>query len=603
MNLACVFKFNAKPTTIKKPISISRKNKLLEQVCLIQEQLLLLEDEINLLKQQKKDVVVDTTLQNKDSIVTTKNTTSKQWQLTINQNSNGISFETSIKNMSDIASFLYDSIHYFKDTSLRTPNYYVNRSEQTLVITNKLLQVEAILHSFFKKKQKVEIPLIAYTPSHPERTQFKLQLIQNYFNCAGLINPIFSKPYFLPIFLANPHSMVSTAISAFVAYTHCRHVHYVPPSMTRELWAESFRQEAKELLQNVLLEQEPNILTAGTLLLLAQCALINLQNIEARLYANIAWRMILLLKDQYIPPLRDITPDTPVTDAIFIAESFRRMFYIVRYLELNLCMIYDGLVDFSSILRDYSLGSPIVLKNEYEDFNALDVFRYVCSLHVCQMPCDELKFQMLAGSLDSISITDIDKLENQLLNYWKSLPVEYRLSDSPLQYLQVDRIQQCSNPYVIYLNQLYYCYWLALETRIMQQPSSADLIGANMDRFDGIRALLIVSICCDAIAKIFQVLYSRLPCTVELHWLLIASDAMTMLKTAKNLHISERAKVSLKITLRVLSKRVQQVTNQQGWENMLPSCSSSTCSDTSANRHTTAYFDELENTLYTCFQP
>lgn len=709
MNLACVFKFTAKPTVFKKAVPVSKKNRMLEQVRMMEQemqamerQLKLLNVEVHLQPQENisdissssssstgssssmssiafddedndndDEVSIHTattsncectdsshcshihTKRMKFSPATTSSTqtalvksTPHQWQLTVSQGPQGMRFQTSIRSISDVAVFLTESLHYFTTaTPLRTPNYHAgDRTQQQLQVTNKMLQIEKVLHSFFKKKQQQQQQqqkLIA--PSHHAdggdsvvaRTLIKRQLVQSYFACAGLINPIFSKPCFLPLLEAHPNSLAATACCAFVAYSQCKHVTHLDWPVSRENFAESLRQEAKDMLEDMLFEQEPDILIAGALMLLAQCALITLQNGEGRLYTSLCWRMALQLKDKYVDTLSTLVPDSPhLTPQQAVAESWRRLFYAARYLELNMYMIYDGLADFSSILFDSGIGLPVVLSNERGEVEqAIQVFHHVVRLHNCQMSTrnDQLKYQLFSGNLSTISVHDVERLENQLISFWKSLPVEYRLSDSPLEYLQTDRIQQCDNPYAIYLNQLYYAYWLALETRLMRSPSSTDLLGANMERFDGERALLIVSVSCDSISKIFHVLYCRLPCSVELHWLLIASDAMAMLKKAANPHIKARAQKNLKVTLRVMKHRVQQTdTNNDDynlWKNMLPSSSSpeasmststsssslaeSEASDDAVDHHSSssasemkpsnAYIKELKRTFATYF--
>ncbi|GAN07036.1 hypothetical protein MAM1_0145c06526 [Mucor ambiguus] len=657
MNLACVFKFTAKPTVIKKAVPLSRKNRMLEQVRMMEQEMQAMEQQLKLLNvevhiQPQENIsdlssssssstssgssmstISETTFQDDDDVsahtatatscectdplhclhihtkrmkvspATTTPTalvrsTPHQWQLTVSQGPQGMRFQTSIRSISDVAVFVTESLRYFTTAApLRTPNYHAaDRTQQQLQVTNKMLQIEKVLHSFFKNKQQQQNSRqLLIAPPYPAdaggdlavvRTSIKRQLVQSYFACAGLINPIFSKPCFLPLLEAHPNSLAATACCAFVAYSQCKHVTHLNWPVSRESFAESLRQEAKDMLEDVLFEQEPDILIAGALMLLAQCALITLQNGEGRLYTSLCWRMALQLKDKYVATLSTLTPDSPhITPQQAVAESWRRLFYAARYLELNMYMIYDGLADFSSILFDSGIGLPVVLSNERGEVKqAIQVFHHVVRLHNCQMSArnDQLKYQLFAGNLSTISVHDVERLENQLINFWKSLPVDYRLSDSPLEYLQTDRIQQCENPYAIYLNQLYYAYWLALETRLMRSPSSTDLLGANMERFDGERALLIVSVSCDSISKIFHVLYCRLPCSVELHWLMIASDAMAMLKKAANPHIKARAQKNLKVTLRVMKHRVQQ-TDQLGdsknddynlWKNMLPSSSS-----------------------------
>lgn len=673
MNLACVFKFTAKPTVIKKSVPVSKKNRMLEQVRMMEQDMQAMEKQLKLLnikvhiqQHQPQDfnylssssststsssssssggdsmsetstssssanamdddnLFTDTDCDCTDPlhcshinikrmkvnpttttaaaaalVKSTTNNNSNQWQLTVSQGPQGMRFQTSIRNISDVAVFLTESLHYFTATPTRTPNYHAaDRTRQQLQVTNKMLQIEKVLHSFFKQKQQQQgtRQLLVASSQHDTvaRTHIKKQLVQAYFACAGLINPIFSKPCFLPLLESHPNSLAATACCAFVAYSQCKHVSNLDWPVSRDSFAESLRQEAKDMLEDILFEQEPDILIAGALMLLAQCALITLQNVEGRLYTSLSWRMVLQLKDKYVDTLSQLVPNAAETTLQeSVAESWRRLFYAARYLELNMYMIYDGLVDFSSILFDSGIGLPIVLSNEKNDTEqAIQVFHHVVQLHNCQMSTqnDQLKYQLFAGSLSSISIHDIERLENQLISFWKSLPVEFRLSDSPLEYLQTDRIQQCENPYAIYLNQLYYAYWLALESRLMQSPSSTDLLGANMERFDGERALLIVSISCDAISKIFHVLYCRLPCTVELHWLLIASDAMAMLKKAANPRIKERAQKNLKVTLKVLKQRVKQ-TDKLGdninddynlWKGMLPSSSPENTMSTSSS--------------------
>ncbi|KAI7889233.1 uncharacterized protein EV154DRAFT_424341 [Mucor mucedo] len=568
--------------------------------------------------------------------LTRTNVNNSGWNLKVSQDSKGIRFQTSIKSIADVAVFLTETLRYFTSSPNRTPNYHADRSRQTMAVTNKMLQVEYVLHSFFQKKHKPKLIAPCSSPICDSMTRafIKRQLLQTYFTCHGTCTPILPSPYFIPYFQSQPNCMLSSAAAAFVAYSQCRHVDQYTFPVTRESIAESFRQEAKELLEDVLFEEEPSVITAASLMLLSQCALITLQNMEARLYMNLAWRMVVQLKDKYIHLVQPLTTQTIATAEICMAEAWRRLFYAVRYLELNLYMIYDGLADFSSIMFDSGIGYPTVLASEYpnkEVSGAILVFSHVVRLHNCQMSpnSDALKYQLFAGNLESISILDIECLENQLISFWKTLPAQFRLSDSPLEYLQTDRIQQCENPHAIYLNQLYYAYWLALETRLMRSPDSTDLKSANMERFDGDRALLIVSVCCDAISKIFHVLYCRLPCTVELHWLLIASDAMAMLKNAANPHIKSRAQKNLRVTLRVLKDRVRHVNQDEANEDynllksMLPASASETSMSTSTSsgslagseadsthtdddpifdtRPPAAYFGELKKTMNTFF--
>ncbi|EIE77877.1 hypothetical protein RO3G_02581 [Rhizopus delemar RA 99-880] len=176
-------------------------------------------------------------------------------------------------------------------------------------------------------------------------------------------------------------------MAAFVTYTQCRHVPVIPYPMTREMVGEMFRKEAKELLQDALFEQEPNIYTAATLMFLSQAALITLNNSEARFYMNMAWRMIVDIKPRYADLLSGLTPNTPVTVEIIEAETWRRLFYVIRYLEMSLYVLYDKLSDYSSILFDTGVGYPVVLQIEMtskETRDSVEAFYEVVRVNDCQ---------------------------------------------------------------------------------------------------------------------------------------------------------------------------------------------------------------------------
>lgn len=592
----CVFKFNVKPTILRKPVPTSKKNRLIQQVKKLEQQLADLEDQLkNLHIEMKLEPSVcsdldDESVGTDESLVTTD--TQHDWQLTVTYGPEGTSLQTSIKNLTDIHSFMAETYRYFhtSSTPFRTPNYHADRSSQTLAITNPMLQIEYVLHGFIQNKKKSATLAVPPACDDFTRIQIKRQVIQSYFDCLGVLSPVFPRPYYLPYFENNLDAMLTNAMASFTAYTQCRHVLPISYPMTREAIAESFRNEAKEQLEDVLFEQEPSIFTAATLLFLSQSALIVLDNTEARLYMNLAWRMVVGLKSKYEDKLIGNTGQFQTAENIE-AESWRRLFYSIRYLELSLYAIYDGLDDFTSILFDTGIGYPVVLQIEQEDKlrHAVEAFREIVRMHDCQLSQkdDQIKYKLFTGRLEELTLHDLQRLEIQLCDFWKGLPQSFRLSDSPFDYLQIERIHQCSNPYAIYLNQMYYVQWLSLETRLMQSPSFTDLDGASMDRYDGERALLLVSICTDAISKIFHVLYCKLPCNVELHWMLVAADAMGMLKRSANPQIRARATASLKATLGVIKHRTQKHSpeghdNYRLLKSMLPSIAPGEGSSTSS---------------------
>lgn len=643
MRTFCIFKFNAKPTILNKPVSTSKKNKLLKQVKGLEQQLARMEEqfknynvqfqlesaeyseegeeeegEIEEEEEEEEEVDEDedihgmsssassTTFSQSDH-TTSDSTIQNNWKLTITSGSEGMSFQTSIKRLADVSTFLSATSQYFYSFSspMRTPNYHIDRSLNILTVTNKMLKIEYVLHAFFQNKQKKTLLAIAPVCDDSTRIQLKRQIIHSYFRCMGRLHPLFPMPHFLPLFEADLSLMVTSAIAAFVTYTQCQHVPPIPYPMTRESLAEDFRKEAKERLDDVLFEEEPNIFIAATLLFLSQTALIILDNSEARLYMNLAWRMILELKPKYTDLLCELeTTEKVQTVEMIEAETWRRLFYAIRYLEFSLYVIYDGLKDYSSILFDTGIGYPIVLQIEdhnKETRDSVEAFYQVVRINDCQLSQkdDEIKYQLFTGQLEQLSLDDLQRLENQLCEFWKSLPAHFRLSDSPFEYLDIERIQQCSNPYAIFLNQTYYINWLTLETRLMETPWTTGLEGASMDRYDGDRALLLVSICADAVAKIFYVLFHRLPCNIELHWVMVAADAMGMLKRSANPQIRARAAANLKTTLFVLKHRIQKHTEEDSntsyglLNSMLPSVSSPD-SSSSLSTMTNSEPDELE---------
>lgn len=534
-----------------------------------------------------------------------------RFQLTITQNEHGLSFQTSIQTASDIFSFLTKTLRCFSESSsgiptpMHSPLFYTDRTQEQITISNQNRLIERMIYSMFLEKHETRKPQLLGWHDFEGRRQFKLRMIESYFNCLGLVNPTLCIPWFKPIFLANPDSLISTAIAAILTYTNCCHVVHLPPSMTREELAESFRQEAKQKLHEVLLEEEATVFTAATLFFLAQCALIVLEHQEARIYLHMAWQMIVELRKQYAP----VQISSPLTYDMVMAESFRRTFYTIRYLNISTNSISDDFTDYTAMMQDYGLGLPTLLENEVHDVsirNSIEMFRYLVVLHVFQTSgrVDNIKYQLFSGKLKTIKVMDVTEIENQLLQFWRALPEKFRISSSPYHYVDVERINNLENPLSIYMINLYYSFWIMVQTRMMRAPSSTDLAGANLQRLDGERAILIVSVACDALAHLSQALYYRLPCLLELHWLLIASGAMTLLQNSKNANIRDRAKENLQMTLYVIERRLQQQTSEDDNETYhsldtaeLTSSSSTSSSSESEN----FYFGEFKKTLYNYF--
>ncbi|KAI8147167.1 hypothetical protein BJV82DRAFT_497996, partial [Fennellomyces sp. T-0311] len=485
------------------------------------------------------------------------------WQLTLARDDNGLQLQTSIKSVADVATFLRSTMGYF--TPYRSPNYFVDRRQQYLVVTNKMLNMEHLFRVIFAKKMDhsmmLEFPRLYHQQQHQynDTTAAKLHFLDTYFLCNGFTIPILVQPHYHVYLRNNPNNMLASAIAAFVGHAQCQHVRPEFQPNRREM-AEVFRQEARTLVEDAMFDDEPNVEVVGTLLMLAQTYLILLRNSEGRIYISMAWRIAMQLRDLYLPILQRQEVSGCEVD-LAEAESWRRMFYMVRYLEINMHIVYDGRDSVSPTLLHDDIGYPTVLPCEAADPNlneAVHLYRHVVRINDCHISTrvDETGYRLMLGSMDQVPSSDIEYLESQMFGFWRGLPAEYHLSDGPMEYLLAERVQRCQNPNVLYLNKLYYCYWLALETRLMQPPARTDLVGASLNRVDGERALVIVSICCDALAKIFQELNCKLPCVLELHWVLIACDAMKQLRESRNAHIRMRAEDNLRTALNILKNNV-----------------------------------------------
>ncbi|KAI7848740.1 hypothetical protein BDC45DRAFT_540780 [Circinella umbellata] len=623
MELPCVFKFTAKPNIVKKFVPMSKRNRMLDQVQLLEEEVAAMEMQLRSLQVQAKlqrqqsPPSMQHNKKNEQGRSEKKRQRRESWQLTLtrdNSKNNGIQLQTSIKSVADVAMFLKSTIGYF--TPHRSPNYFVDRTTQFLLVTNKMLHMEQLFRVIFAKKMdqgslmiQQDFPRL-YHHHHSNNymlndttTTVKLQFLDTYFSCNGYTLPIFVRPYYHSYLRARPHSMLTSAIAAFVGYAQCQHIHSECQPHRKEM-AEIFRQEARSLIEDAMFDEEPNVELVGALLMLGQTYLILLRNSEGRIYISMAWRIAMQLRDKYLAILHDHEQKNEniinkeeeqqtimSSEKIYMekggekcqyyhqyqkqqeigplaeAESWRRMFYMVRYLEINMHIIYDGRDSVSPTLLHDDIGYPTVLPCEEIDPDwkeAVALYRHIVRINDCHISTrvDETGYRLMLGSLDQVPTSDIEYLENQMFGFWRSLPHHYQLSNGPMEYITVEQAQQCRNPNVLYINMLYYSYWLALETRLMQSPSITDLVGASLDRLDGERALVIVSICCDALAKIFQELNYRLPCVLELHWVLIACDAMKELSVSPNNQIRIRAEENMRITLKILKNYVLSINNE-----------------------------------------
>ncbi|KAL0093891.1 hypothetical protein F4703DRAFT_1720675, partial [Phycomyces blakesleeanus] len=499
-----------------------------------------------------------------------KNSYSDQWQLTLSKTTNGIQFQTNINNFSDMLVFIREAAPYLSISPQHTLSFITKRSKG-MIVTNCLLKIESVIRNTFSTTaiENEEPKNSIIVKNQNERYLAKLLFIDIYFSCYGMLNPILIHYYYYNYLRSNPDSLLSTSIAAFVGYSQCRHAPKTFGSYTREELSESFRKEAQELMRDALFDNldGPTLETTFSIALLSFVSVLTTNMQEARLYSSTSWRMVIQLKDTYrhilhLPLSEAIEKVGPL--GIIKAETWRRMFYIIRYVETYLYMMLDNLNDFSDILFPIEIGHPTPLPYEMADtaiYEAVKVYcDYVRLISISKVydngkHTSVISYRLQAGSLKVIPSNAVEMIENQLFEFWNSLPPSHRVSDQPMSYIQTDHIHQCVNTRVLYLNVVYYVNWLNLQTRIMDPPKYCDLSDASLGCIDGKRALIIVSMSSDAIVKILHVLHLRLPCALDLHLLILAIDALALLRSSPNRDIRDRADQGLKQAIKVLHDR------------------------------------------------
>ncbi|KAI8369450.1 uncharacterized protein BYT42DRAFT_648128 [Radiomyces spectabilis] len=589
MTLPCIFKFTVKPNIVKKAVPLSKKNRMLEEVCHLEEQIEDLSEELRLLQMSVRakrdpaccrciDVSQCTHLQ---PLVLQNRTSPPRWEITFSKQLYGLRLHTNVNTIADLAMLLNESQRYFVSPSAST-NTSTNRN---LTITRRMLHVEHIFRYLFRNQNITMTPSSTTLPrrlthtfstiNNSKHSHFISYMIDIYFNCLGMMTPILVSSYYRPYLKANPSCVLASAIVAYVVHSHCCHAQIDGLLCSRRELAEYCWQNARTSVEDAMFddfEDSPDVDTQIALWHLANCSLLKLQSKEARVYSSLAWRMAIQLKDIYLPILRMATSDPSSVDPVQLAkaESWRRSFYLTRTAELNLCVVYDGLADFSSVLYHSDIGFPSPLECERNDSMmraAVEAFAYICRLTVLTYvesggnSVEALGYKLYAGSLDEIPQSGIECIENQLYLFWKDLPPAFRVSDEPLGYIHLDRVQLCEDLFVLRLNSYYYIYWLTVESRVMQLSSAQD----KMDEDSGLpehqaehrdRALSIVSICSDAVVKIFHMLSVRSPCSLDLQWMTLAIDACGLLKNASNAGIRRLAKQNLQTGVQILQRHM-----------------------------------------------
>ncbi|ORX44747.1 hypothetical protein DM01DRAFT_89404 [Hesseltinella vesiculosa] len=262
---------------------------------------------------------------------------------------------------------------------------------------------------------------------------------------------------------------------------------------------------------------------------------------------------------------------------LMVAETWRRLYYSVRQMEVSMPILNPGHV-VSNIhemgLHKADIGQPQLMPMEwsYQPWRHSGLsFHYLIKFEnmIASAFGGEIvrvSVELLSGLRKQLSVSHLAKLEKRYIDYWHDLPPAFRLSDTPFEYLQMDRIQQFPLIRMLRIHIAIYVSWLATMVRFVK-AGRMDMTGVSFDRMDPERAALIVSISCDAIIKIYYVLHCRLPCTLEFHWMVFSLEGVLMLFNAKDPDIRARARRNAVLACDIFR---QQYLRSVGVDDLLP---------------------------------
>lgn len=487
---------------------------------------------------------------------------SSEWSLTISRERQGLRFQTSIKTIEDILVFTAESLKYFSISSdvPRQPMYYSDQREGQLQVTLKRLDGELVVAQLIKQSRRQHTPLniesirpILEKAYYAAITQ---KLLQAYFKCDNLSYALVHERHFYHHIENHPDCMMVPAMCAYMMVNHCQHVilDAIPPNVRKNLELH-FASKARLALEDVLFDEKPTVESIWTMMNIARYNLTILNGSEAWMQIGTAWRMAIDLKPKYLNVLNN--PLAYDEETQVAAESWRRLYYYIRYMEVNLHTIFQPTSNYISVIDDCDLGEPIMNDHDLQDDdhkNAFVVLDRLIKLSVRHLEDsnDNILYALFRGTIDSVSQSSVEKLEHFLCLWWKDLPPQFQLGPSPIQYLPQSSIDKCEIPQVLMLNNLYHLFWMAFQCRLMRDPRHADLAATTLHFSNSDRALAIVSICCDAIARCNEALLRLSPCKVDAHYLIIAMDVMSRLQASTDKKISKIAKTNLILTMRIL---------------------------------------------------
>ncbi|KAI8338577.1 hypothetical protein BC941DRAFT_501728 [Chlamydoabsidia padenii] len=599
MSTPCFFKFSTKPIIPKKPISASKKTRLYQKVWLLEQELLILDAEL-------QNMATTTTQQQQQPLGPLSS-----WKVCIQKSQhNQLVMETNITNVAELYTLL-QQVSFQLQHIPSIPRY---STQPVLPVTIKTTPFEKDFRELFSSMASCttsttppltppsfQVNALSICPSSTTTlqqalVQIKQQLIDIYFSCSHLHNPILIKSYYQGYMHQHLNDMITWAVAAYTAYSPCLHVTDLfskqQQPWTRQQVAELCRLEAKGLLDEAIFDDGDgsSVSWIFTAHLLTHCAFFTLRNRQAYVYADLAWQMALQLKQTHVPVLNS-SPMGDNNERLF-AETWRRLYFATRFIAITFNLVQDNRINVPELVSHViGIGFPAPLPCEQQDAtlkNAVEAYHDLSRLHhVAHLGPSErvstLSYRLYTGKLAAVDSDDVMAMEIRFLDYWYTLPADHRISTAPLDYVQMDRVHQCPSLRSLRVNAAYYIMLMSTMLRIMPNPDDSDLAGATVDRMDGEHALMVVSICCDATIKIYQVMHLKVPCTIELHWLTVVLDTVLLLVNAKDPQVRQRAKQGARMAKDIFKRQVgggQQQPYSSQTPDISPTCTHSTLSTT-----------------------
>lgn len=491
--------------------------------------------------------------------------TKYQRHLSIVMTQQGIRIETPVQSLSDMLMFLEQTWSYFfwdQSLSLRNPSKWGSTEDgdnTSVQVTLKQLGTEyqhvCILLSNSNR------PIHDSISSEPFDIQsIKHQMIDIFFSCMEYATPIVVRPYFMDLYHLYPDSMITNATVAYVALSPCNHVNHIPFPCSRQAFGQHCLERARKQIKETLFgdDQEtaaPSVETMLTLWMMGMSLIVLLQHDEARMLLDIGWQMAVQLRSTYLPVLQQLADDSISLELKAKAETWRRSYALMRF-------VYQGFTSYSrqnSVIsadhdQDLSfhsqIGLPTMLPEEQADpalYAVVDAFRYFVEFSI-DIP--RLLLKLNTGRVEHVSYRAVVEAEQWFFTSWHRLPNAYRLTQTgPLDILDMDQLRQCMNPTVLILHRFYYVQWMMLEMRFMSPPlpnSNNDEDHPPIHRLDNERALMVVSICCDAFVKLTIVMHEKdHPCVYDVHTALYVAELLDMLRSSSNTTVRNRAEQNL----------------------------------------------------------